>query len=184
MKFKHLFLISALAISACGIASCNKGAEKTDEQNDTIQATAMSVDSVLANIEALNGQEVTVKGLCTHICKHGGTKAFLANADTTAMVMCMATDSIGGSFAPDCPNHQLEVVGVVTPIVVTKSQVDARVAAMKEQAAAAGHCNTEQKANGSFEELQERLNAQIAAGGDTTIVYGYYISTTSYSIEQ
>ena len=45
---------------------------------------------------------VTVEGLCSHLCSHGGRKAFLAGTDTTVILRCEATAEMGGAFGPDC----------------------------------------------------------------------------------
>ena len=46
------------------------------------------------------GDTVEFEGLCSHLCKHGGTKAFLVGADTSLVLRCQATPEIGGAFAP------------------------------------------------------------------------------------
>lgn len=36
----------------------------------------MEVDNLLADAEKLTGGKVTVEGVCTHICRHGGPQDF------------------------------------------------------------------------------------------------------------
>ena len=43
----------------------------------------MEVDNLLADAEKLTGGKVTVEGVCTHICRHGGRKIFLMGTDDT-----------------------------------------------------------------------------------------------------
>jgi hypothetical protein len=182
MKFRNLILVSALAISAAGIVGCAKS-EKVAEASDEVVVDTLSVEDFFAKAPQSVGDTVTVGGYCLHICKHGGTKAFLQGADSTQTLLCLATDAMGGAFAPDCPEHNLTVVGVVTENVLTKSEADAYVANMTAKAEA-GHCDSESKAFGQACEWQKKLDEQIAAGGDTTLVVGYYLNAIAYGVEE
>ena len=46
----------------------------------------MEVDNLLADAEKLTGGKVTVEGVCTHICRHGGRKIFLMGTDDTQVI--------------------------------------------------------------------------------------------------
>ncbi len=182
MKFKHFFLIGALALSAAGITGCGKSAGNETEVVEGHEVVALSVDTIAANAAAFYGDTVTVEGVCSHLCKHGGKKAFLVGSDSTVMLMCVA-DSNLVSFAPDCPGKILTVVGVLSPVTVTREELIAKVEAETAKADA-GHCDTEQKANGSAAFWLDSLDKQIAAGGDSTIVVGKYLTATSYMVAE
>ncbi len=186
MKFTRFFLIGALSAACIGIIGCSKADNNNAEVVEGPALTILSVDSALTNIDALAGDTIVVEGYCSHICKHGGKKAFLTNADTTAMLMCVADDNLI-AFTPECPGQVLTVCGVVTPITMGRTTLAARAEAETKALAAAeaeGHCDSERKANGSAVEKLAQLDAQIAAGGDTTLVCGYYVLTSSYGVPE
>lgn len=181
MKIVNYLFIGALAIAGAGMAACSGSSKQADADIDSIAPVRiLSVDSIMANAESLVGDTVTVEGRCTHLCKHGGRKAFLANADTTAMIRCEATPAIGGAFSPDCVGKTLTVEGVWQAQRIGREQLARIVEA--QNAGNGGHCDTEQKASGPAAQWLATLDEQIAAGGDTTIVVGYYVEATSYSV--
>lgn len=182
MKFKHLFLIGALAVSAAGITGCGKSASQEAEVVEGNEVVALSVDTISANPAAFYGDTITVEGVCSHLCKHGGKKAFILGSDSTIMLMCVA-DSNLVSFAPDCPGKTLTVVGVLNPMTATRADLVA-MAEAEVAKAEAGHCDTEQKANGTAAFWLDSLDKQIAAGGDSTLVVGKYLTATSYMVAE
>ncbi len=110
MKMKFLFVAAsalALMFAACGKKDAAVSAPAT-----------MSVDSLMSVAGSLSGDTVEVEGLCLHLCKHGGTKAFLAGADSTVILRCQATAAMGGAFAPDCVGKMLTVKGVVAEVEI------------------------------------------------------------------
>lgn len=190
MKFTHLFAGAALCVAAvASLASCgNSGKTEVDvDTTDIASASVLTVDSLLADCGKYLNDTVTVEGVCTHLCKHGGTKAFLANPDTTAaspMLLCMATEAMGGAFDPSCPGKTLTVAGIVRPNTVSASTINAHIEHMKSEAEA-GHCDTESKAFGTAAELKNRLDAQMQANPeDTVLVIGCYLETLSYALPQ
>lgn len=168
--------LAVLAIVATAF-SCSKKEAAVAE--GTEPAAPYTVDSLLTAAPSLVGDTVTVEGVCSHLCKHGGRKAFLMGADSTVLLRCEATEAMGGAFSPDCPGKTLTVTGVVEAQRLGKSVLEQ--AAARENADTA-HCDTERRATGSATAWLDSLNRQIAAGGDTTIVIGYYLDATSYSV--
>lgn len=186
MKFRHFFLAASMAVSMAGMIGCSKSDKTEVVEGEEAAMTVCTVDSVLANPAAMLGDTILVEGYCNHLCAHGGKKAFLLNADSTAMLMCVADSTLdGGAFAPDCPGKMLSVYGVVAANTVTKSQLEAAAAAEAAAAQAQdadGHCDTEARANGTATAWLDSLNNQIAAGGDSVITVSYYIIATSYTV--
>lgn len=185
MRLTHFFIGAAFllagtaALSSCGSKSAN------ETESDSIEVAApLAVNEFLAS-DFEDGQTVTVEGLCTHLCKHGGTKAFLTDTDTTVQaqwVLCMATDSIGGAFDPTCPGKVLTVTGTVRANTASLSGINAAAERLKAQQEA-GHCDSESKAFGTIEALKNRLDSQMAVNpADTTLVLGYYIEANSYTL--
>ena len=66
-----LALVGALSLASCGgNASTSGNAQTAESQSATVKT--MDVDSLLAVAETLVDQPITVEGICTHICSHGG----------------------------------------------------------------------------------------------------------------
>ena len=99
-----------LAATACG----GKKAEETSGSNaakETAKISAMQVDDVLAHADTLVGKTVTLEGVCTHICSHGGRKIFLMGSDDTQTIRIEGGRI--GKFAPECVNKVVTVEGIV-----------------------------------------------------------------------
>ncbi len=98
--------------------------------------------------------------------------------------MCVATEAIGGAFDPSCPEKTLTVSGIVTPNVVTRSEVDAMVAKYEKEVAE-GHCDAEVRSGNSALGMKARLDSMATVNpADTTLTVGYYIETLSYALPQ
>ena len=63
-------------------------------------------------VDFYNGGKVTVEGVCTHICRHGGRKIFLMGTDDTQVIRIEAGEKIG-SFKPECVNNVVRVTGTL-----------------------------------------------------------------------
>lgn len=72
---------------------------------------ALSVDDILAKGDSLVGKTVTVEGVCTHICKHGGKKLFMMGTDDTKMLRAEACEL--GSFPAEVVNSLVSVTGTL-----------------------------------------------------------------------
>lgn len=192
MKLKTLLLALA-AIVAVGIVSCTK-TQKSECEDACGACTTITVDSLMANAENMVGDTVTVEGVCSHLCSHGGRKAFIMGADST-LLRCEATAEMGGAFSPECVGKTLKVTGVVCEQRIDEEAVKA----MEERYAAASKaeqsheaCDTEKKAAGqagidTFEARMADYRAKIAERaekeGKAYLSY-FYIDATSYEIEQ
>ncbi len=61
------------------LAGCGGNPNKKERFGDSNLRNAEfrhEVDNLLADAEKLTGGKVTVEGVCTHICRHGGRKIF------------------------------------------------------------------------------------------------------------
>lgn len=134
MKLKNIFVvIAAFALMA---VACGK-----KEAAAVAEPVSFSVDSILAVASEYVGDTVTVEGNCAHLCKHGGTKAFLTGADSTVILRCQATAEMGGAFAPDCVGKTLTVKGVVCEVPVAQPDSSAC-----ENDSTGHNCDTERQA--------------------------------------
>lgn len=188
MKLKFLSLIACFAVMAIAF-SCTNSEQATEQASDTPtpQVTTISVDNLMANPKAYANQTIAVEGLCKHICKHGGTKAFIVNPDTAAhsenVVFCVATDKIEGAFSPEAPGKLITAIGQWSPIVKTRSEIVALANAEREAQSAEGdHCDSEARANGTATQWLAELQLNCTANGDTTLVVGYQLEVSSYTL--
>ncbi|MBR5743867.1 MAG: hypothetical protein IKX94_00905 [Muribaculaceae bacterium] len=177
MKVIKLLALSALIL---GFASCQSGQKDENAQDSTAVAevAVISVDDLLANPDSLLGQTITVEGVCSHLCKHGGRKAFLIGAgENSSLFRCEATEEMGGSFPQETIKKNLRVTGVLVEDRIDEEYVKS----MEEQNAAAEKvakkegneakkgesCETEAKAQGqdaaaSFADRMADYRARIA----------------------
>lgn len=200
---KKSFIISAMAfigmmiVTACG----NKAATEAEVTDNTV-----SVDSLLVTPEAYLGDTISIEGVVSHLCAHGGRKAFVLGSSDSVMIRCDATPEMGGAFPQDCIHHPIMVKGVLVESRLTEDdvkQLEAQHAeqvkmiaeqAGAEQAAAvekaATGCETERKAQGqgeieTFEAQMADYRVRIAARAEKEgkpYLSSYYIEAVSYEI--
>lgn len=105
---KNIILWAFAALMALAATSC--GSKNSSETSDE---ASLTVDTILANPEAFVGQTVTIEGVVSHLCKHGGRKAFLLGSDENTMIRCDATAEMGNVFPQETIHQPLRVTGVV-----------------------------------------------------------------------
>ncbi len=187
MKIK-VILMTVVAAAALFVASCGK------KDAACCEKTAISVDSLMAIAPEIVGDTIEVDGLCSHLCKHGGRKAFLVGTDSTIVLRCESTAEMGGAFAPDCIGKTLTVTGVVCENRIGEAEVaamEARQAAADSAARAHEACATEKKAQGqdsidTFEDRMADYRAKIAARAEAEgkdYLSFYYIKAISYTVD-
>jgi len=71
-------LLILLSIFTVAIACNRTPKENTTAQPEVITAT---VSEVLADPSALVDKDLTITGMVTHVCKHGGQKLFIIDSD-------------------------------------------------------------------------------------------------------
>lgn len=189
MKIKALLFCAAIAGAYLGFTSCSGGSESA------APSATLSVDSLMSAAPTLAGDTIEVEGLCSHLCRHGGRKAFLQGGDSTVMLRCEATASMGGAFAPDSPGKVLVVKGIVRENRIGEEEV-ARMEQQQAQAdsAARAHeaCDTEKKAQGqadidTFEKRMADYRAKIAARKEAEgkdYLSFYYVEALSYTTQE
>lgn len=199
---KSIFLSAVAFIGMMLATSCGNKA-----QNETVEeAVAISVDSVVSNPEAYMGDTITIEGVVSHLCKHGGKKAFLLGSNDSTMIRCEATPEMGGAFPQESIHKPMKVTGIVMESRLGEEevqQIEAQHAeqvkmiaeqAGAEQAAAVDQattgCDTERKAQGqgdieTFAAQMADYRARIAARAEAEgkpYLSSYYIVAYSYEI--
>jgi len=187
-----LLMSSVLALSACGNASQSKSSQTTAQtENVPKEATALEVDLLLAQAATLINQEVSVEGVCTHICAHGGKKIFLMGSDDTQTIRVESGNL--GAFKSECVNHIVTVKGVLKEDRIDEAYLQAWEAQLKESAEKHGEgegCTTEKVARGEtantsdarIADFRERIAKREAEEGKAYLSF-YHIEATDYEIQ-
>lgn len=191
MKIKLMILFAATAMFvACG---GNKSKKVADDATETTQVvTAMEIDSVLAEAETLTGQEVVLEGICTHICKHGGTKIFMMGSDDTKTLRIEAAKL--GSFDQKCVNSIVKVKGILREERIDEAYLqhwEATVAAQtaEQHGETEAGCDTEKAARGEtgntvaerIADFRSKIADRKASVGKEYLSF-YFVEALSYEI--
>jgi len=103
---KKILFVMAVALMA--FTACQKQAEQAQ--------VVYSIDDVYAQADSLAGDTIVFQGVCAHLCKHGGRKAFLMGSDESRILRVEGASA--GNFAPECINNLVRVRGVLHAIDV------------------------------------------------------------------
>ncbi len=198
---KNIILWAIAALFALAITGCSSKSSSETAETDTV-----TVDSILANPDSYVGQTVTIEGVVSHLCKHGGRKAFLLGSDENSMIRCDATAEMGNVFPQETIHQPLRVTGVVMESRLDENTIRQleqdrqgqleRIAEQQGEEEAANYqnaptgCETERKVAG--QENVETFAAQMAdyrrriAERDSlegkAYLSTYYIQATAYEI--
>ncbi len=202
---KNIFIALAVLASAftysCG--NSNKNAEETSDGGQSV----MSVDQVLADAQNLIGDTISVEGVCSHLCKHGGRKAFVLGSNDSLLLRCEAYPLMGTPFTKETIHKPIEVKGILKEdrvdeeavakmehqYAMLNNQNDASDQFGEETAKAAeptGGCDTERAARGqqnltSFADRIADYRARIAQRNEKEgkpYLSFYYLEAISYEI--
>lgn len=191
MKTKLMILLAAATMFvACG---GNNSKKTTSTATDVAQnTTSMEIDAVLAGAEELTDQTIVLEGICTHICKHGGTKIFMMGSDDTKTIRIEAAKL--GSFDQKCVNSIVKVNGILREERVDEAYLqrwEAAVAAQtaKQHGEVETGCDSEKAARGEtgntvaerIADFCEKIAARKAAVGKEYLSF-YYVEALSYEV--
>lgn len=195
MKMKKYVVLVVALMAMVGFNSCgNKQQKQHDEASEQLSG-AIDVDSLLAAADSLSGQEVTVEGVCTHICKHGGRKIFLMGSDDTQTIRIEAGKV--GKFDQKCVNSLVKVTGMLVEQRVDEAylenwenQLKAATAEKHGDSDAAG-CSTEKQARGEtanspeqrIADFRKKIAARKARDGKEYLSF-YYVEANNYEIQE
>ena len=203
MKIKRL-IVPALAVLLCAmVTAC--GSKKTDSA-ETVELNAITVDQVLADPDSFVGDTIVLEGVCSHLCRQGGKKAFVVGSADSLMLRCEAFPLMGNAFPKDVVHRPITVTGIVREqridedaIVAMEAQNEERLQKIaetsgedsaKRAAAAENGCETERAAQGqqdiiTFADRMADYRAKIAVRqekeGKPYLSY-YYLDAISYEV--
>jgi len=105
-------ILFVLVAGLFALTSCQKQAEQAQ--------VVYSIDEVYAQADSLAGDTIFFEGVCAHLCKHGGRKAFLMGSDESRILRVEGAQA--GNFAPECINNLVRVRGVLHAIEVVPEE--------------------------------------------------------------
>ncbi|WP_321331237.1 hypothetical protein [uncultured Bacteroides sp.] len=192
---KDYVLLATVFVMLIGFASCgNKSQKTTGGATEQRQSSALEVDSLLANADSLVGKEVTVEGVCTHICKHGGRKIFLMGSDDTQTIRIESGKL--EKFDQKCVNSVVSVTGTLVEDRIDEAYLQKWEAQIKARNAEKNGndeegCSTEKNARGETDNTPEgriadfraKIAKRKAKSGKEYLSF-YYIKAFSYEIQQ
>ena len=107
---KKILLMMAVALLA--FTACQKQAQEAQ--------VVYSIDEVYAQADSLLGDTICFEGICSHLCKHGGRKAFLMGSDESRILRVEGASM--GNFAPECINNLVRVRGILHAVEVVPEE--------------------------------------------------------------
>lgn len=187
-----------VAVSACG-------SRKTDD-SASADVEIITVDQVLADPDSFVGDTVVLEGVCSHLCRQGGKKAFVVGSADSLMLRCEAYPLMGTPFPKEVMHHPIVVTGIVREQRIDENAIQTMEAqnserlqqiaetsgeeSAKRAAAAESGCDTERAAQGqqdivTFDDRMADYRARIAARqekeGKPYLSY-YYLDAISYKV--
>lgn len=184
-----LLIFTVLVGTSCGSKSGQQNESATEE---TVNAS-LEVDSLLANADALASQEITVEGVCTHICKHGGAKIFLMGSDDKQTIRIEAGEV--GKFKQECVNSIVKVKGKLVEQRIDEAYLQqweekVKASTAEKHGDSAAGCSTEKQARGEtnvntaeerIEGFRQRIADRKAKEGKEYLSF-YFVEATEYEI--
>ena len=107
---KKILLMMAVALVV--FTACQKQAQEAQ--------VVYSIDEVYAQADSLVGDTICFQGICSHLCKHGGRKAFLMGSDESRILRVEGAQM--GNFAPECINNIVRVRGILHAVEVAPEE--------------------------------------------------------------
>lgn len=101
-----------ILFSVLFIGSCQYSTKQTDNQkeNNLKKEETMTLSELFNAPEQFEGQEINVKGLCVHTCRHGGKRMFLQGAKEEEFLLVTASGNIS-HFSNDLEGSEIIVSG-------------------------------------------------------------------------
>lgn len=191
---KKLLILLLLSTSCVFMTGCgNRNAKKAAQTEEAQQVETIDVDKLLAQAEELNGKEVSIEGICRHICKHGGRKAFLMGSNDTKIIRVEAGEQIG-AFTEECVNSLLKVKGTmvedrIDEAYLTKWEEQVKNMTAENHGEGKEGCDSEKKARGEvasttaqrIADFRAKIAERKAKEGKEYLSF-YHINGISYEI--
>ena len=196
MKFRNILMVTVALAGTLTVASCgSKNKQQAEAEVKTTETTvlALNVDSVLNQADSLVNKEITMEGVCTHICAHGGKKIFMMGSDDKHTIRIQAGSF--GAFDKACVNSVVSVKGTLKEERIDEAYLQNWEASLKDNTAekhgeGKAGCDSEKKArNEQGNSPEERIAAfrqQIKERAEKCgkeYLSFYFVEAESYEIK-
>lgn len=152
------------------------------------EVKSLKIDEVLADGEQYVGKDITVEGLCTHICSHGGRKMFLRGKKGLLRIQ---SSKETGAFGADVVNEPVQVTGVLCETRIDETYLKNWEERIKNGNKTGEHsdCDTESAARGDqgntdeqkIDNFRKRIAERNASEGKNYLSV-FYMNAKSYKI--
>lgn len=193
---KTVKITSFALLSLFIIVGCAQNKKENSSENTAEKTEIMQIDALLNNADSYVDKVVTVEGICTHICRHGGRKIFLMGTDDTKTIRVEAGEEIG-SFKQETVNSIVEVTGELKEQRIDQAYLADWETRLKEQTeekhgdGKEAGCAAEQKAQNEapantvearIENFRKKIAKRKEKEGKDYLSF-YYINGQSYQIK-
>jgi len=182
-------LIASFAIMLLSLASCGGDGNKQKTETSETKSDALTVDQVLTNPDQYVDKTITIEGLCSHLCAHGGVKAFIQGNADNMQLRCEAFPGMNEPFSGETVHKALKVTGKLR-----EQRIDEEYLKALENSDIDGDretgCDTERTAHGQQDlktlndriaDYRARIAESVAKGGKDYLSF-YYMDATGYEI--
>ena len=203
---KALHFLAAVAV-ACLATAC--GGSKSSQAVDETETGALTVDRVFEQPEEYVNDTISIEGICSHLCAHGGRKAFVQGNADNVQIRCEAYPLMGQPFPANVIHKPIIVTGVFREeridndvIAALEKDYNERISEIAEQegeeaaqkaANSKVGCDTERAAQGQqdlttfkerMDDYRKRIAEREAKEGKAYLSF-YYMDAISYeTLEQ
>ena len=109
MKKVIIILTVIGLLGACSNQGNNNDSSKTTENESTY---ALTLDEFFQSPQEYVDQEITIEGMVTHVCKHGGQKLFIATNENPENLRINTSENIS-EFNIELEGSMVEFTGVL-----------------------------------------------------------------------
>ena len=116
MKQLVVIALAAVLLTACG---------QQNQEQDTAAAagSASTVSALLTDAETNIDKEVTIEGLVTHVCKHGGRRVHVTDIETNEKIRVEAPEEMP-AFARELEGSDIVVTGLLRETRIDAAYLD------------------------------------------------------------
>lgn len=108
---KTIYLFASMALALLTTA-CGGSKNQQSAVNDAENVSTLTVDEILTNPDAYVDKTVSLEGICSHLCKHGGRKAFIQGNADNMLLRCEAFPGMNAPFSGETIHHPIRVTGI------------------------------------------------------------------------
>lgn len=185
---KTLSLIATFIVAII-IASCSGNGNKQQTEAADNRSDALTVDQVLTSPDQYVDKSITIEGLCSHLCAHGGVKAFIQGNADNMQLRCEAFPGMDAPFPGEVVHKALKLTGILR-----EQRIDENYLQSLENSNIDGNhetgCDTERAAHGQQDiktlndriaDYRARIAESVRNGGKDYLSF-YYMDATCYEI--